>query len=154
MATIQTSSATSLLQPGCKSLGWWARVLEWVATSRAQRMICLVGAIWLLNGFDLTMTLFSHDQGLLVEQNPVANQVLQQGVAAIVLYQVGLVLIGSYPLLRFRRVRIAELGALIVVLVYASVAVRWSTCYELYTVAFSQHTSMVESQPVISLLRG
>ena len=108
-----------------------------MASSRAHRVLCLIVGIWLLNGFDLTLTILAHQNGLLHEQNPFARQFLEQGALSIMLFKVGLVLIGSYPLLRFRRARIAELGALVVLGAAAMLAVRWSTCVDLYTLSLS-----------------
>ncbi len=111
------------------------RFVAWVAGSRAHRVICLVMGIWLLNGFDLVFTLLSHRHGLLQEQNPVARLILGNGTSSIVLFKIGLVLIGSYPLLRFRRLRLAELAAYLVLAAYVLLAIRWSTCFELYSFA-------------------
>ena len=52
------------------------------------------------------------------------------------LYKIGLVLIGSYPLLRFRAARIAELGAIVVLVTYAMLAVRWQNCIDVYAMTF------------------
>ncbi len=57
---------------------------------------------------------------------------LEQGDVSVMLYKIGLVLIGSYPLLRFRRARIAEMAAFVVLIAYAALAIRWSECFELY----------------------
>lgn len=112
---------------------WALRFLHWVAEARAHRVICLVLGIWLLNGFDLAFTVISHQHGMLHEENPLARHMLQYGTASIVLYKTGLVMIGSYPLLRFRKARIAELGSFVILAAYAFLALRWSTCVELYT---------------------
>ncbi len=112
---------------------WAVRLLHWVADARAHRVICLVLGIWLLNGFDLVFTVMSHQHGMLHEENPLARHMLQYGTASIVLYKAGLVMIGSYPLLRFRKARIAELGSFVILAAYAFLALRWSTCVELYT---------------------
>ena len=100
--------------------------------------------IWLLNAFDLTMTIMAHEHGLLDEQNPFAREMLEAGVLPIMLYKVGLVFLGSYPLVRFRRHRICELGALVVLAAYALLAVRWSTCYDLYSLAASDSVNLAE----------
>ncbi len=114
---------------------WTTRFVAWVAGSRAHRVICLVLGIWLLNGFDLVFTLLSHRHGLLQEQNPIARFILGNGTSSIVLFKIGLVLIGSYPLLRFRRLRLAELAAYLVLAAYVLLAIRWSICFELYAFA-------------------
>lgn len=113
-----------------------ARLMDWVVEARSHRVICLVVGIWLLNAFDLAFTLLSHEQGLLHEQNPLARRMLDNGTASVVLYKVGLVLIGTYPLIKFRSMRIAELASLVIILTYATLAIRWSTCYDLYVAAF------------------
>lgn len=107
--------------------------MDWVANARSHRVICVVLGIWMLNAFDLIFTLLSHRHGLLHEENPIARLVLGNGTLSIVLFKVGLVLIGSYPLLRFRRVRLAELAAYLILASYALLAIRWSTCFELYS---------------------
>lgn len=95
-------------------------------------MILLVIGIWILNAFDLVLTILSHEQGLLQEGNPIARWILSLGTPSVVLFKIGLVMIGSYPLLRFRAARITELGTLVILVAYALLAVHWSTCYDLY----------------------
>ena len=109
------------------------RFFDWVAASRAHRVVCLIIGIWLINAFDLVLTLLSARDGLLVELNPVARHMLEQGSWPLALYKVGLVLIGTYPLLRFRHARIAELGALTCLALYAMLAVHWNDCYAVFT---------------------
>ncbi len=123
------------------------RLINWVAEARSHRVICLVLGIWLLNGFDLTFTILSHEQGVLHEENPVARHMLEQGTASMVLFKIGLVLIGSYPLLRFRRARVTELGSYVILAAYAFLAFRWSTCFELYadTVGHDINLAGIES---------
>lgn len=147
MAWCDTSSVPKAIDGEEGEPTWWTRFAAWAAEARSHRVILLVGAIWLLNGFDLAFTLLSHQQGVLDEQNPFARQMLEQGVASIVLYKVGLVLIGSYPLLRFRTVRITELGTLVIVLAYATLAMRWSNCYELYSLAFPHNSVAAQTMP-------
>lgn len=107
-------------------------------------MICLVAAIWLLNGFDLVLTVLAHQQGVLYEGNPIANYLLACGVTALVLYKIGLVLIGSYPLLRYRTARVTELGTIVILVSYALLAVHWSECYKLYTLSSNADVRVVE----------
>lgn len=111
---------------------WSARLLQWAVEARSHRVICLVLGAWLLNGFDLVFTILSYEQGLLHETNPLARQLLSYGTPSIILFKVGLVLIGSYPLLRFRTARVAEMAAFLVLAAYVVLAIRWSLCYELY----------------------
>lgn len=129
--------------PACRRRS--ARVIEWIVEARSHRVICLVLGIWLLNGFDLAFTIISHDQGMLHEENPLARHMLAFGTASIILYKIGLVLIGSYPLLRFRAARITELGSFAILLAYALLAVHWSECYDLYSFTASHHIEMADS---------
>lgn len=124
--------------------GWSIRAVSWISEARSHRVICLVCGIWLLNFFDLAFTLLSHQQGVLQEQNPLARQMLQNGAASIALYKVGLVLIGTYPLLKFRTARIAEMASMVVLLAYATLSIRWSACYDLYVAAFSGDMSVAD----------
>ena len=103
--------------------------------ARSRRVICGVLGVWLLNAFDLVFAVLVHEQGMLDEQNPLAAHMLQQGMGSIILYKIGLVLVGSYPLLRFRATRIAELGTFVILLTYALVAIRWSACLEVYVLS-------------------
>jgi hypothetical protein len=121
------------LRLGAGGQSAFLRFFDWVAASRAHRVICLIIGIWLINAFDLVLTLLSARDGLLVELNPVARHMLTQGSWPLVLYKIGLVLIGTYPLLRFRHTRIAELGALTCLALYAMLAVHWNDCYAVFT---------------------
>ncbi len=123
---------------------WYDRLVHWVADARSHRVICLVAGIWLLNAFDLMLTVLAHQQGLLQEENPIARHLLRLGVPSIVLFKIGLVLIGSYPLLRFRTARVTELGTLVILVAYALLAVHWSDCYELYTLAATNDIQLAE----------
>ena len=130
--------------PACRRRS--ARVIEWIVEARSHRVICLVLGIWLLNGFDLAFTILSHDQGMLHEENPLARHMLAYGTASIILYKIGMVLIGSYPLLRFRAARITELGSFVILLAYAFLAVHWSECYDLYSFTAAHNIEMAESR--------
>jgi hypothetical protein len=90
----------------------------------------------------------AHQQGLLSELNPMARRLLRDGPLWITLYKVGLVLIGTYPLIRFRTTRIAEMGALCVLLVYALLAVHWDTCYQLYTLSNTNNINWAELEAI------
>jgi len=123
---------------------WLSRLVHWFVEARSHRVICLVIAIWLLNGFDLVLTILAHEQGMLAEENPVARRFLADGPVFLILFKVGLVLIGSYPLLRFRRLRLAELASMVILVTYGLLAVHWSACYELYTLTASGHINIAE----------
>jgi hypothetical protein len=153
VSSCQTSTAAHTLGPHPRRAHWWTRFIGWVVEARSHRVLCLVFGIWLLNAFDLTFTILAHENGMLDEQNPVARHVLQRGTPSVMLFKIGLVIIGSYPLLRFRRTRIAELGALVVLVAYAGLAVRWSNCLEVYSMTmpnsanYADIESMTQNPP-------
>lgn len=121
-----------------------ARMVESAVNARAHRVILLVFAIWLLNGFDLVLTVMANNHGLLQEGNPIARYMLQLGTPSIILFKIGLVMIGSYPLLRYRKARTTEIGTFIILIAYAVLAVHWSECYEMYSLVASDDVYMTE----------
>lgn len=135
--TIFQTTPVSPIEPSAPPRSFRHRMGCWLTESRSHRVICLLAAIWLLNAFDLTLTILSHEQGFLQEQNPVAQHILEMGTPSIALFKIGLVLVGSYPLLRYRHVRITELASFVILFVYALLAARWSACYEMYSAAFN-----------------
>jgi hypothetical protein len=136
-------------QPGFFDHPALVYLANWVASARSHRVICLVAGIWLTNLFDLLLTLLSAKDGLLIELNPIARHMLDQGAVPLVFYKIGLVLIGTYPFLRFRHTRIAELGALTCLCFYAMLAVHWNTCYEVFTLADTNNLHWQEYQRLI-----
>ncbi len=130
---------------------WSARFVDWFVEARSHRVICLLMGVWLLNGFDLAFTVLSYNQGMLHEENPLARHMLGYGTTSIVLFKIGMVLIGSYPLLRFRTARITELGAFVILGANALLAVHWAQCYDLYSVTAMHNVELAGSQALGSL---
>ncbi len=120
--------------------------LHWLAQARPRRVICLVVGLWILNTFDLLLTLTASRQRLLHELNPVAAHMLEAGEGYLVLYKFGLIAIASYSLLRFRRERITEYGAVFALVVYGFVAIHWRNCYDFYaeTTVTSEHPVLLD----------
>ena len=100
--------------------------------TRAYRVLALAAALAVLNVFDLQFTLLAHEHGMLEEENPVARMMLGHGAAPLAIFKVGLVTLALWPMVRFRHHRIVELGAVIGLLLYLTVTIRWTRCYELY----------------------
>jgi len=145
LMTVYTSNALSeAISPARPVRSWLDPIVEWAVEARAHRVILLVLGIWLLNGFDLVFTILSHQNGVLDEENPVARHILQYGTSSIVLFKIGLVMIGSYPLLRFRTARITELGSIVILVAYAVLALHWSECFELYQITISNGDALRE----------
>jgi hypothetical protein len=143
--TVFTSRFSEALAPArTAGRNWFDQLVEWAVEARAHRVVLLVLGIWLLNAFDLVFTILSHQNGMLDEENPVARYILGYGTSSVILFKIGLVMIGSYPLLRFRRARITELGSIVILVAYAVLALHWSECFELYHITISNTDAMRE----------
>ncbi len=143
MSPAPTTLLPNLVRDAGAGGPWTTQIMHWAVDARSHRVICLVLGVWLLNGFDLTFTILSHQQGVLHEENPLARHMLQYGTTPMILFKTGLVLVGSYPLLRFRTARITEMAAFLVLVAYVLLAIRWSTCYELYTLTAPSAADLV-----------
>ncbi|MCG3136273.1 MAG: hypothetical protein HJJLKODD_00099 [Phycisphaerae bacterium] len=122
---------------------------NWSA-GRVRRIWVLMSAIWLMNGFDLIMTLSAHQQGLLVESNPVAHAILPHGPVALGIFKVALVLAGSLIFLNYRRHPLVEYLSWFLVVVYLGVSFRWVACYNLYDIIMS----LEQGQPITQAMMG
>ncbi len=94
-----------------------------------------MSGLWLINGFDLVLTLLAHEQGILDEQNPIARHLLPMGMPFLVAFKLGLVVTGSIIFIRYRQHRLSEMTAALLLIIYAGVAVRWHLCYQLYSLS-------------------
>ena len=104
------------------------------AIRRGRRIYLFVIAIWIMNAFDLIMTLHAHGYGLLTETNPIARYVLVQGPFALIMFKILFAGFGGCVLLWHRRHALAEYMTWLAVAANLSVAVRWMSCYEFYEV--------------------
>jgi hypothetical protein len=124
------------------------RLQDWVAESRAHRVICMLAGLWVINLFDLALTLLAHEQGMLVESNPVARKVLSFGPQAVAVFKLTLVGGASAVLIYYRWRVLAEVTAAAMLLIYAIVAVRWRLCYELYSLTMNGDASATELERI------
>ena len=100
--------------------GLLRRWANWFIAARSHRVLCMLAGLWLINLFDLMLTVMAHAQGVLVA-----------GASAV--------------LIRYRKRFISEVSAALMLTVYAGVAVRWKLCYDLYTAASGPiHSSELE----------
>lgn len=76
--------------------------------ARERRMIWLLMMAWIINLFDLGLTLFAWQQNFLTELNPIAARVLPHGTAATVAYKCGLLIVGTSVLWFCRRHPVTE----------------------------------------------
>ncbi len=97
---------------------------------RPRRVLLLLGAIWLLNAFDLAYTLGESERRTFREMNPLAAQLVKAPPAHLITYKSALVAVGSGLLLALRRERVAELACWFVLAVYCAVAIRWWIYFE------------------------
>ena len=104
----------------------WNR-FRWL--TRPRRILLLLGAVWVLNVFDLGYTLLEATRGSFVEMNPVAAPLLAAPTYVLVIYKAALVTASSAVLLLLRRHRVVEVGCWFLLAVYLYVAARWILYY-------------------------
>ncbi|MHC4093476.1 MAG: DUF5658 family protein, partial [Planctomycetota bacterium] len=98
------------------------RWLDALVASRARRVLCMLSGLWLINLFDLVLTLLAHAQGMLDESNPIARRLLPLGPEVVAAFKLLLVGGSSAVLIRFRTRFIAEISAALMLLLYTGVA--------------------------------
>jgi hypothetical protein len=113
------------------------RLMHWFTSARSHRVLCAVAGLFLINCFDLALTILAHGQGLLDESNPIAARILPHGPGALLAYKLSLLLVGSTILIRYRQRWITEVAALSVLTVYVLLAFQWKLCYEMYAITVS-----------------
>jgi hypothetical protein len=125
----------------------WHRCLAILLSSRGKRVVCFLVALWVINAYDLVMTIVAHQHGLLEESNPIAARILPLGPGMVLLYKTILVAGGSASLLVFRQRFIAEFASAALLLIYCMVAVRWKLCYDIYEVTCANAMGFIEHNP-------
>ena len=134
--------------------GFARRLADWVTASRSHRVWCMLAGLWVINGFDLILTLLAYEQGLLDEANPVARRLLPLGPQVVAVFKLSLVGGASAVLIRYRRRLVAEIAAAAMLLLYAGVAVHWRLCYELYSLSCNSHPTPAELERLDALTAG
>jgi hypothetical protein len=117
---------------------------KWISP-RARRVLLLLVGLWILNLFDLGMTLRASADGMLEEQNPLARAALSHSPVALMVGKLTLLLGASYVLLRFRARPCTEYASAFLLLVYVGVAFQWKFCYDMYEI---MHNSQIDSGQV------
>ncbi len=110
---------------------------------RGRRVCWLLVGLWIVNLFDLVMTILAHQHRLAEEANPIAARILPLGPAMLMTYKIALVTIGTVGLYIFRHKFIAEFAAGALLLIYAFVAVRWKICVALYETPCANLTNWI-----------
>jgi hypothetical protein len=97
--------------------------------SRDRRFFWLLIGVWVVNCFDLELTLLAAQQRMLWELNPVVGQLVPFGPKALTLYKFGLLAVGTALLWRFRWHPAAMKALWVVAIACVVVSVVW---YQLY----------------------
>ena len=130
---------TPVLLAGDTIIGRQARTacsaLRHVTASRGRRVLLLLMAVWILNAFDLSLTIRAHTDGMLEEGNPVARAIMAFGAPAITAFKIAAVAGATYVLYACRRHRCAEVASAFVLLAYVGVAFQWKMCYQMYEIS-------------------
>ncbi|HPD31487.1 MAG TPA: DUF5658 family protein [Phycisphaerae bacterium] len=94
-----------------------------------RRFIWLLIGVWIVNCFDLELTLLAAHQRMLWELNPVVGRVLPFGPKGLTCYKFALLGFGSLVLWRYRRYRVAVVALWIVAIACVGLSLVW---YQLY----------------------
>ncbi len=130
--TNATAVARAVPQTHIDWTNLWRRLVGWFVNARSHRVICLVIGLWMINGFDVVLTVLAHQQGMLAETNPIAEKLLAHSPVMVAVFKATLVTFASTVLIVYRRKFLAEIAAAGMLFIYTIVAVQWRLCYELY----------------------
>lgn len=93
--------------------------------TRPRRVLWVLAAVWVLNGFDLGFTMVAHAYGHFTELNPIAAGMLSQPWYLLTAFKFISLSAGSIILLLLSRHKVAELGSWLLLSAYLFVALRW-----------------------------
>ena len=142
---------TPLRAVGDASLEAARRAFYHMTSGRSRRVLFLLAGVWLLNLFDLALTLLASSDGMLHEENPIARALLHSP-AALLAFKLTLVAAATAVLFNFRRFRCAEIGCTFALVIYAGVAVQWKLCYDLYDISHTAAASQADLNEVDSFM--
>ncbi len=94
-----------------------------------RRFAWLLIGVWVVNCFDLELTLLAAQQRMLSELNPVVGRLLPFGPKALTCYKFALLGFGSLVLWRYRWHRMATVALWIVAIACVGLSLAW---YQLY----------------------
>lgn len=97
------------------------------AEKRARRVVLLLVMLWILNGFDLALTVIctsTPELDRFAEANPIARYFLEQP-GAVISFKLGALAFASTVLFMLRRRVVAELGCWLLCAVYVALAFHW-----------------------------
>jgi Domain of unknown function (DUF5658) len=94
-----------------------------------RRFFWLLVGVWIVNCFDLELTLLAAQQRMLWEVNPVVGQLLPYGPKVLTIYKFGLLGLGTAVLWRFRWHPIARKALWLIAIACVALSLVW---YQLY----------------------
>ncbi|MGB9626498.1 MAG: DUF5658 family protein [Phycisphaerae bacterium] len=101
--------------------GWCRRFHR----NRPRRVLLLLAAVWIVQGFDLGFTLVAHQSGTFAELNPAGGWLLQRGPVAVIVFKAALVLLASVILWCGRTRLLSECLLWLVAAACVGLALRW-----------------------------
>lgn len=113
-------------------------------STRDRRLFWLISAAWLMNIFDLALTLMAHQHNFLIELNPLAALVLPYGAGGLVAYKFVMLSIGTAIFWLFRHVPLTEKCAWFYAGVCVALTFWWQVIYRdiaPHWVQLSQYTA-------------
>lgn len=113
----QTAAEEKEVRPG--------RTLRGFRLVRSRRVLWVLAAVWVLNGFDLGFTMVAHAAGHFTELNPIAADLLTQPWYYLTIFKFVCLAVGTIILLILARHKVAELGSWLLLAAYVFVAARW-----------------------------
>jgi len=93
--------------------------------NRPRRVLLLLAAVWIVQGFDLGFTLVAYQSGTFAELNPAGGWLLQRGPVAVIVFKAALVLLASVILWCGRTRLLSECLLWLVAAACVGLALRW-----------------------------
>jgi hypothetical protein len=93
--------------------------------NRPRRILLLLTAVWIVQGFDLGFTLVAYQSGTFAELNPAGGWLLQRGPVAVIVFKASLVLLASVILWCGRTRLLSECLLWLVAAACVGLALRW-----------------------------
>ncbi|MBN1490838.1 MAG: hypothetical protein JXA69_13050 [Phycisphaerae bacterium] len=106
----------------------WAQRLE---HARPRRVLLLLAAVWIIQGFDLGFTVFAYEYGMFQELNPLGAWALQYGPIGAILFKAAMLAFSSVILWCFRKRLLSECLLWLVVFACVGLALRWQNYIEI-----------------------
>jgi len=101
-----------------------------ILATRSRRVYASLVLLWVLNVFDLVVTLLRVEAGSFQEGNPIARTLLNSP-ATLVAWKLGLLTAATIIFLAYRKSRIAEIGCWGSCAVYLALAHLWQVYHGL-----------------------